>query len=580
MILHFKSCLLGFTLCLLICGHLPAQTDCPRAEAPVSLNNPTLYGNGTPGSCTEQALQAAFDLGGEILCNCGPNPITLALSSAIVVTQTTIFDGNHLLTLDGQGSTRILYKNAMVDLTVQQTALEQGRAPGAPSSHFSEQCGGAFLNRQGGIIKFIDCTFTDNTVTSIDGSDIAGGAVYILGAQQAIFSGCTFENNSASNGGAIGGLGSDIIVANCLFMNNGALGNSGGLRGHGGAINLDGVELAAPDWIFSVCGSQFIGNHANKQGGACNTVLSDSTTYEIDQSLFEGNYLIHPEGNGGALFHIIDDTDGNPITTQFTIQRSSFIENKCNFRGGAIWSYIVGQGTVENCTFYRDSVTHPDHGLGGAIALSITSGGQGSYLIKNNTFAENYAGLWAGGVFANGAASVSWQNNILINNQTSHSNIWLDLNVNRTMNVDLGGNLQWPATKPSGDPATPATGTVQYAETELMLPPANWGGPTPCIPPTCTSLAVGVGNNCPSTDQRLYGWMGSCDAGAFQLKTTESTHMSVEGILSESQRFAAGSSLTSDASITTNANIQFMACDSTKLTQGFEILLGSTLEVH
>ena len=576
-----------------VIGHFPAmlvlsifviqwslgQTDCPYAEDPLTLNMPTIVGNGTPGSCTQAALQAAFDQGGEILCNCGPGSVTINLSSAITVSSNTIFDGNGV-TLDGGGSTRLLYKNTVADLTVQNTNFTNGKAPGPPVSHFSEECGGAFLNRQGGTIRFINCDFTDNTVTSIDESDIAGGATYIIGAQQARFSGCTFTNNSASNGGAIGGLGSDIIVANCTFTGNAALGTSGWLRGHGGAINLDGVESKAKDWIFSVCGSQFIGNHANKQGGACNTVLSDSTTYEIDQCLFEGNYLIHPQSNGGALFHIIDDVAGNPITTTFTVQRSSFIENKCNYRGGAIWSYIVGQGTVENCTFYRDSVMDPDDGLGGAINLSITDGGQGSYLFRNNTFAENYAGLWAGGVFASGSAPVSWQNNILINNNTSHYNIWLDRSVNRTMDVDLGGNFQWPATWPSGGPATPATSTVIFSDAQVNLPPAYWGGPTPTIALNCNSPASGFGSNCPATDQRLDSRNGSCDAGAFTLKSNAVMNISVPGPLSQMQHFMAGSGLLSDALLLPTANIYFEACDSTSLQPGFEIQLGGLLTIE
>ena len=411
---------------------------------------------------------------------------------------------------------------------------------------------------------------------------LPAGGVYVFGEQKGIFSDCRFTGNSASNGGAIGGLGSDIIITNCIFSGNSAEGNTGGIRGHGGAIYLDGVEIAAADKVYSVCGSSFLGNNAYNQGGASCTVFSDNVgaKLEMDQCHFEGNFLRAADaGNGGAIFHVVDDFTGGFSETQFTVTRSSFIKNHCNRQGGGIWAYVVGLGVIENCTFYKDSTAHPNHGLGGAMSLLVSQPNQGGYLIRNNTFAQNYAGLWAGGVFANTVAPISWQNNILFENETSHSNIWLDVNVNRTMNVDLGGNLQWPSTNPSGGQATMVTPTVVFENAQLSLPPTDLGGPTPSILLQNTSSAINNGANCPPTDQRLVARNCFCDIGAYAF-TTPVDSMMVTGIQSGNQTHIAANMISSTALITPLAHITFMACQASFLNPGFEVQTSGELEVQ
>ncbi|MBK8504704.1 MAG: hypothetical protein IPL46_22350 [Saprospiraceae bacterium] len=97
-----------------------AQSQCPLSEAPVNLVNPTLVGNGTPGSCTQSVLQTALNAGGHILCNCGSGPVTIVLSSPLNVTQNTVLDGASLVTLDGNNLTRIIDKGQNVDFTLQK----------------------------------------------------------------------------------------------------------------------------------------------------------------------------------------------------------------------------------------------------------------------------------------------------------------------------------------------------------------------------------------------------------------------------------------------------------------------------
>lgn len=84
---------------------------CAPPIQPVVLQNPNTITN-----CTQAGIQAALNTGGEINFNCGPAPVTIAISSELrLSTQTdTLLDGGGLVTLDGQGLTRILLKTGII----------------------------------------------------------------------------------------------------------------------------------------------------------------------------------------------------------------------------------------------------------------------------------------------------------------------------------------------------------------------------------------------------------------------------------------------------------------------------------
>ncbi len=568
-------------LLMVTCSPAFGQSDCPLAEDPVSMNSPTIVGDGTPASCTQVAIQNALDAGGDIICNCGPEPHTIHLNGTLQTPVDAVFDGGNLITLSGNNQVRIIDKTQNVNFTIQNTILINGLAPG-PSGHFTNECGGAILARGGGELHVINCIFKDNVVTSTDGSDIAGGAVYVFVEQRGVFSGCTFIGNNASNGGAIGGLGSDIIIANCKFYQNAALGTSGGLRGHGGAINLDGVELGAADKLYSVCGSEFVLNHAEAQGGASNTVFSDNVgaRLEMDQCYFERNYLRAGDaGNGGAVFHVVDDINGGINELQFRISRSTFAYNHCNRQGGGIWAIINGRGEIENCTFYRDSTLHPMHGLGGGVSLLVQSSNQGGWTLSNNSFLENYAGLFGGGVFANPAAPTTWHNNILLNNSHSNSNPWVGLNVNRQMDVALGTNIQWPQYRPNGSEDTKATQASTFDSAHLHPQLIYQGGPTPTVALNIGGPGSGSGNMCPATDQRLGSRSANCDLGAFEEGSVSlPAQVVITGYELGKKHFLASTGVSIDAVIMNFSNFK-VESPEVFLLPGAEVEMGASLEI-
>ena len=165
-------------------GSWPATEVCARPIDLVDVSSPaSIVGNGTPASCNQAAFQAAVAGGGVIVFDCGPNPHTIALSSETEVDSYTVIDGGGLVTLDGQGVTRILAIHSSFELltphlVVQRLTLRNGASFG-PNGDLD--FGGGAIFRLGGRLWILDSEFYDNSTTSA-GNDVGGGAVYSVGS--------------------------------------------------------------------------------------------------------------------------------------------------------------------------------------------------------------------------------------------------------------------------------------------------------------------------------------------------------------------------------------------------------------
>ncbi|MEM7016354.1 MAG: choice-of-anchor Q domain-containing protein [Pseudomonadota bacterium] len=495
---------------------LPA---CPTIPLTTSAS-PIVVGDGSATSCHQVALQNALAAGGHITFNCG-GAATITLSSELSVTADTVLDGGGLITLDGARQTRLIHKHEGANLTVQNMAFRNGLAPG-PNGHFSNECGGAILARgQGTSLAVINSTFENNSVTSINTNDIAGGAIYAFGLFEAVIVNSTFTGNTASNGGAIGVLASGIRIFNSTFANNSALGQraSGPLRGHGGALNMDGVTNSQnPDSnkILHICGSTFNGNIAENQGGATNSVFSDNRGSRtiVEQSTFINNRTTNTEsGQGGAIFHMEDERSGGVNEDNFDILNSTFSSNSTYRQGGAVWTLIEGRIRIENSTFEGNRVEDQALGMGGGIAINL-----GQVNITNSTFANNYAWFHGAGIQAAGDPTITLTNSLFLNN--SSERIWAVYHMNRPADVDGGGNLQFPNVRFNQDGMPddiPVTPTAIIADPQLNMLADN-GGPTLTMALSANSPARDAGNvgACPVIDQRGMP-RSNCDIGAFEL---------------------------------------------------------------
>ena len=69
-----------------------------------------VVGDGTPESCTSNALSAALSTGGTVTFACGAAPYTL-LADTYVIENGVVLDGAGLITLSGEGLRQIFIVN-------------------------------------------------------------------------------------------------------------------------------------------------------------------------------------------------------------------------------------------------------------------------------------------------------------------------------------------------------------------------------------------------------------------------------------------------------------------------------------
>lgn len=271
----------------------------PASGQPADSSHPTsVVGSGSAASCTYAALATAVQKGGIITFNCGADPVTIAVTATLELPTTvdTVIDGGNLVTLDGGKAVRILDFNSgdfqanEHRLTLQHLTLVNGKttpteaippAPAPCSQGFNDGEGGALYMRDGNL-TVIDSTFRGNQAAPL-GPDTGGGAIYVLGSKHgALIVKSTFDGNTASNAGAVGGLFTELDIYDSLFSGNKAIGhdannnepdkcsamnngqNETGSGGNGGAVYSDGNDVNV-----TLCGDAILGNAAgtNAFGG-------------------------------------------------------------------------------------------------------------------------------------------------------------------------------------------------------------------------------------------------------------------------------------------------------------------------
>lgn len=290
---------------------LPSVRTAPRDRASglSAVHADHVIGDGTPGSCTSQAVVQAVAAGGVIAFSCGPRPVTIVMTATAKVRNTSakvVLDGGGLVTLSGGGVRRILYMDtcdpaqtwttshcqdqATPALTVENITFAHGNSTGQV---YDGGGGGAIFDR-GGQLRVIDARFTGNRCDST-GPDLGGAAIRALSQYQnrpVEVTGSTFTGGVCSNGGALSSIGVSWIVQDSAFTGNRAIGDGanpaqagtpGG--GSGGAIYTDG-----DDYTVTVDGSVISGNSAREGGGALFFVSNDRTgTLTIEHSQLRDN---------------------------------------------------------------------------------------------------------------------------------------------------------------------------------------------------------------------------------------------------------------------------------------------------
>jgi hypothetical protein len=499
---------------------------CPSTVALVDAARPTtVVGKGDAGSCDAAALQSAVSQGGVVTFDCG-GAVTIPITAEITVPtdRDTVIDGGMTVTLDGGGITRILhfesgdyrgmYGGAQHTLTVQRITLTRAKAKGTMmfptasppcSQGYQDGAGGAILMTSG-ILHVIDAIFTNDQAEDT-GPDVAGGAIYTTGSVDTTIVGSQFYGNSASNGGAVGSLNSDLTLIDDTFSQNHALGEGanatnatcpvvGGQRetgsgGNGGAVSIDGGD----DKTLTVCGCMFSSNSGHAIGGAIfRTPDGAKQTSNIDRTTFDGNtcagmYNGSATGQGGAMyFH-----NSHVVLTNSTISN-----NSAPGSGG-----FFGDGTdldATNTTFASNVATT---GVGGAIASSG--------MLTNCTFANNAAHGTNYAAFAAALFGGPWTiHNTIFDGNTDDDNSGSESCSSGTSNSG-DHDLQWPM----GGTDTPCVPNVTFADAKLGSLADN-GGTTKTVAPAAAPGIIQTGTTCPDTDQTGRTRQTPCTLGALE----------------------------------------------------------------
>lgn len=478
-----------------------AAPDCTPVTA-MTLNNPVVLGNGTPGSISQASLQAAINQGGQIVLNQGSDPSTILLTSPLQVNRETLIDGGGLVTLDGQGQSRIFLinnsNNLEYDLVLQNLHLRRGATPGESGAAIFKPVGGPW---QAVGLFLINSSVRDSHAIAVE-QDGGGGAIYGIGMSQIVVANSEFVGNSGSNGGAIYSLGSrQVKIVDSWFQQNQATGNGGnpGNGGNGGAIGVDGAERQV-----SICRTQIVDNRANAFGAGFFSVMYDNLSRSdfIDTN-FELNQNPTTTAFAGAAY-----LQGGP----FRIERSSFINNQANGVGALFLGPGVN-GDLLNSSFYGNIARAS---LGGAISID----GSAVVRINHSTIANNHAPgpvAFAGGIAVPASNQVRMSNSILANN--TGGNVFNPWNILNPV-ADGGGNVQFPRFRPNNQMDVAATPSVLWAD-PLLEAAADNGGFTPSLAMPISSPAVGAATGTPSVTHDQRGVMRSApaDAGAYEVDT-------------------------------------------------------------
>ncbi|MEO7935650.1 MAG: choice-of-anchor Q domain-containing protein [Dokdonella sp.] len=499
--------ILGCLLPLLLCEVVSAQSsfDCAAPVAPV-LVNPIALGNGSAGSVTTMALQAALDAGGDIRLNIGAS--TLVVSSELHVSRGTTLDAGGA-TLSGGNMRRVARIDNPSNLTftfnLLNATIANGSTPTGSGAGLWKPTGGPW---QAVSIRIFNSRFSNNhAVTSAQ--DDGGGAIYAVGANELSVVKTLMDGNSGANGGAVYALGSKRVNFYDSELSSNMATGMGGNPGNGGNAGAIGVDGA--DRFVNLCRVRLLDNQSNAYGAGLFTTVYDTTSFtRILDSTVQGNNSVGTSNahTGGVYLQ------GGP----FSIRGSTFRENQASGYGGlSIFDHqtatlIRASGDISNSTFVGNIART---GLGGAMNLR----GSGGLLLQNVTIADNVAVCdvcFAAGIANSAGLAITMRNTVFQNNTAGNAyNPWALL-----FPVSGGNNVQWPQIRPgSGQQEQAVTTGATFANPQLLPIAANGGlTETMALAPGSAAVDTGSSMDAPLTDQRGQMRYAGVDIGAYELQ--------------------------------------------------------------
>ncbi len=327
-------------------GNPDAPCSLPDEALAEDVSQPDrVIGDGTPESCTSQAVVETIAMGGRITFNCGPDPITIQLHETIKIYNDTgpdiVIDGGGKVALSGMDRRRILYMNTCDPdlvwttphcddqdhprLTLQNLTFVDGN-----SEAETENDGGGAVWVRGGRLKVFNCRFFGGACAPV-GPDVGGAGLRVFDQFEdrpvwvvhSTFGGREDLGGECSNGGGVSSIGVSWNIYNSVLSYNRAIGNGGNPAqegtpggGSGGAIYNDGNTMT-----LHLCGTRIENNEVNAYGAAIFFVSNNHDgTLIIEKSIIRGNI-----NHSGHPWQILPGISGHS-DTRIIVDEDSIIE--------------------------------------------------------------------------------------------------------------------------------------------------------------------------------------------------------------------------------------------------------------
>jgi len=387
----------------------------------------------------------------------------LALSSGrpstlsnVAITNNETAQGGGAVFLGGSGN-----------LTITGGSISQNRAT-------TGGAGGIFTDNSTLVLQNVN--MTGNTAAQ------SGGAVLGLTGGSVTLRNVVAEENRGFNGGAFGFSGPiTIVIEGGRVQRNQATGVGGGL-------------WKAGQTALTVTGTEFIENTAATQGGGLQLVAPGAPA-TLRGLLVRGNTATGASGGGVTA----------GVNT--TIENSTFVGNSAPAAiGGGVFSASLANTVIRNSTFSGNSAV-----TGGGVAAT------GAISIVNSTLVGNTATDYGAGIATNNAGAMTVTNLVLSNNRVGQNAGDCGRGGTSTI-TSAGGNVNGDTTCTTFTQASDRRSATVGVSATL----ANNGGGvlTHALLEGSAAINAGVASACPTTDQRGFARVGTCDSGAFEFGAT------------------------------------------------------------
>ena len=354
------------------------------------------------------------------------------LENGIIISKSLTIDGqNHKL--DGAGKMRIFQVTNNANVTFKNIIFLNGWTG-------EYGYGGAIWNNGAKNVTAINCTFEKNTATN-------GGAISNVNAVNSTFKNNAARHDTSSIKDYMGGAMYKGYAVNCSFVNNYAI-NYGGAMSEGYAVNCSFVHNSVEREGGAICDSSavncyFVNNTSKENGGAMddrfakdkhsavNCIFVNNTATEFGGAIFYGNaidcYFVNNTAKitGGAMCFdsavncsFANNSAPNGGAIYYSDTRDCYFVNNTASYGGAMY-----RGSAVNCFFVNNTATTTGGAVYGASAIdcsfinnAATTGGamSGGEIYKNsamNSYFINNSATTGGAIYNTPARDCSFINN-------------------------------------------------------------------------------------------------------------------------------------------------------------------------